>query len=139
MTKGIVVGSNVEGSSSKQPQSTEEMKGKGKGITIEPTAEEKKMALEVEMEKMQIQNILRQRQSDPPGLEKGHPMKHYCYETIKALVFNWIMYEFEMVPKKSYVTENSEFNQLDFPVNEMMFTAAQYQIVDKFEDNEEYK
>lgn len=50
------------------------MKGKGKGILAEPTAEEKKLALEQEMEKKRkIQSILRQRQSDPPGLEKGDP------------------------------------------------------------------
>ena len=37
----------------------------------------------------------------------------------------------------AYLT--TDFNQLDFPINTMMFMAAQYQIANKFEDKEEYK
>lgn len=48
------------------------------------------------------------------------------------------MYDFEKAPKKNYVIENIDFNQLDFPINHMMFISASYQLVDKFEDKEEY-
>lgn len=41
------------------------------------------------------------------------------------------MHEFQKVPKNTYNTENTNINQLDFPVNEMVFIAAQYHIVDK--------
>lgn len=52
LTKGIVIGSGVVRSSlSKPPTSTKEMKNKGKGIYIEPTAEEKKVVVEKELEK----------------------------------------------------------------------------------------
>lgn len=49
------------------------------------------------------------------------------------------MHDFEKIPKNSFDTENSDFNQLDFPFNKMMFMVAQYQIVYKYEDIEEYK
>ena len=49
------------------------------------------------------------------------------------------MVNFLKVPKKSFDIENSNFNQLDFPINHMLFVSAQYQIVDKFEDKDEYK
>ena len=49
--KGVVIGGS---SSLKPPQITEEMKGKGKGVTIEPTVEENKIALEKEMGKKDI-------------------------------------------------------------------------------------
>lgn len=140
VTKGVVIGSSIGGSSSKSNPSIEKVKGKGKGINVEPNAEEKKIPLENETEKQRkIQSILSQRQSDPPGLEKGDPTKHYCYDTIKASIFSRVIHEFDKVPKKSYATENTDFNQLDFPMNEMMFMAAQYQIIDKFEDKEVYK
>ncbi|CAI9290318.1 unnamed protein product [Lactuca saligna] len=86
LVKGVVIG---ESSSSKPPQSTKKEKGKGKGISVEPTIEEKKAALEKEMERQRkIQSILRQRQSDLPGMEKGDPTKHYNYETIEAMVLH---------------------------------------------------
>ncbi|CAI9271777.1 unnamed protein product [Lactuca saligna] len=44
--KGIVIGSSTGGSSSKPLPSTEELKGKGKGVLIEPTSEEKNLSLE---------------------------------------------------------------------------------------------
>lgn len=49
------------------------------------------------------------------------------------------MHDFEKKPKKSYAIENSYTNQLDFSINEMMFINAQHQIVDKFENKEEFK
>lgn len=49
------------------------------------------------------------------------------------------MSNFLKVPKKSFDIENSNFNQLDFPINHMMFVSPQYQIIDKFEDKEKYK
>lgn len=48
------------------------------------------------------------------------------------------MHDFGKFPKKSYETENSDFNQSDFPINHMMFVSSQYQLVDKFEDKNEY-
>lgn len=82
---------------------------------VEPTVEEKKAAVEKEIEKQRhIQSIIQQRASDPPSLEKGDPSKHYCHEYIEALVVTGEMHDFEKVPKKSYATENIDFNQLDF-------------------------
>ena len=49
------------------------------------------------------------------------------------------MHDFEKNPKKSYDIENIDFNQLDFLINHMMFIPARYQLIDKFEDKEEYK
>ena len=116
------------------------MKNKGKGISTKPTADEKKVVVEKEMEwQRQIQSILRQLENDPHGLDKGYPSKHYCYENIEALVVTREMHDFEKIPKKSYATENTDFNQLDFPNNKMMFMAKQYQIVEKFKDKEEFK
>ncbi|CAI9290309.1 unnamed protein product [Lactuca saligna] len=74
---------------------------------------------------------------DPPGLDKGDPTKHHSYETIEASVYNGVMHEFAKVPKKSFDIKNTDFNQLDFLINKMMFISAQYQIVDNFEDKEE--
>lgn len=92
------------------------------------------------MEKQRhINSILRQSQGDPLILEKGYPTKQYCYETIELIVSLGNIYEFEKIPKKSYEIENSDFNHLDLPINHMMFVSAQYQLVDKFDDKEEYK
>lgn len=46
---------------------------------------------------------------------------------------------FHKVPKKSYEAENSDFNQIDFPINHMMLMSSQYKLVDKFNYKEEYK
>ena len=116
------------------------MEGKGKGIQVDPTKNVKKISLEKEMEKQrQINSILRQRQNDPLSINKVDPTKPFCYETIEDIVFIDIMHDFKKIPKKSFDTENTNFNQLDFPINEMMFISTQYQIVDKFEEKEEYK
>lgn len=93
----------------------------------------------MEKKKRKIQSILRQRQGDPPGLEKGDSSKHNSFETIEANLFSGVMNEFAKVPKKNFDIGNSNFNQLDFPINKMMFISSQYQIVDKFEDKEEFK
>ncbi|CAI9295554.1 unnamed protein product [Lactuca saligna] len=58
---------------------------------------------------------------------------------IESLVISEEMHDFEKVPNKSYATNNTDFNELDFPINKMMFMAEQYQIFDKFEGKEEYK
>ena len=42
-------------------------------------------------------------------------------------------------PKKSFDIEKSDFNELGVPINEMMYISSQYQIVDKFEDKEEFE
>lgn len=118
----------------------EELHNKGNGIFIEPTAEEKKAAIEKEMDKQrQIQLILRQRANDPPGLHKGDPMKHYAYEHIEALVVTGEMHDFEKVPKKSYNTRNTNFNQLDFRINHMMFVDDQFEVAEKYKDKIEFK
>ena len=81
---------------------------------------------------------MRQRQGDPQGHDKGNPTKQCCYEIIKEVVSLGNMYDFEKFQKKSYEIENIDFNQLDFPINHMMFISSQYQLVDKFDDKEEY-
>lgn len=74
-----------------------------KGVVIEPTTEENKLALEQEIEKQRkIQSILRQRENDPTSIDKGDPSKYYIYETIEASVFSGVMHEFAKVPKKSF-------------------------------------
>lgn len=71
------------------------MQGKGKGIMTNPSKEGKKDSLETEIERQrQIQSILRQRQGDPLGLEKGDPTKQYCYKTIKKIVSLGEMHDF---------------------------------------------
>ncbi|CAI9303072.1 unnamed protein product [Lactuca saligna] len=111
------------------------MLNKGKGIPTEPTKKEKKIAIEQEIEKQrQIQNILYQRANDPPGLNKRDPSKHHIYEYIEALVVIGEMIDFEKVPKRSYNTKNTKFNQLDFSINHMMFMDEQFKIANKFKD-----
>lgn len=82
---------------------------------------------------------MRQRQGDPTGLEKRDPTNHFCYEIIDHIVSLGNIQDFEKALKKSYEIETSDFNQLDFPINHMMFISSQYQLVDKFDDKEEYK
>ena len=101
------------------------MEGKGKGIQVDTTKEDKNISLEKEMQKQrQINNILRQWQNDPPSLDKGDPTKPFCYKTIEDIVFNGIMHDFEKVAKKIFDTKNTDFNQLDIPINEMMFIST---------------
>ncbi|CAI9282187.1 unnamed protein product [Lactuca saligna] len=49
------------------------------------------------------------------------------------------LFEFIKKPKKSYDIENADFNQLDFPLNHLMFTFSQFILVENFKDKEEYK
>ncbi|CAI9263336.1 unnamed protein product [Lactuca saligna] len=112
-------GSSKVDDDAKPPPSTEEMKNKGKGVSLEPTVEEKNNVVEKEIEKQRkIQSILRQRANNPPGIDKGDTSKHFSYEYIEAQVLTGEMHDFEKIPKKSYPIENS-----DFPINKMMFMA----------------
>ncbi|CAI9302926.1 unnamed protein product [Lactuca saligna] len=127
VSKGIVIGENEGGSSSK---SQKDVVGRGKGILYEKSKEELKADAEAEMERMrQVQSIMRQRASDPPSMNKGDPVKLYSYETIESKVVCREMYEFEKKPKRSYDIANSDHCQLDFPINEMLFINAQYKTV----------
>lgn len=82
---------------------------------------------------------MRQGQSDPPGLNKDDHSKYWCYETNEQVVSSRKMHDFRKFPKNSYEIENSDFNQLDFPINHMMFISARYRLVARFEDKDEYK
>ncbi|KAL7587313.1 hypothetical protein Lser_V15G40383 [Lactuca serriola] len=136
VSKGIVIGENEGGSSSK-PQ--KDVVGKGKGILYEKSKEELKADAEAELERMrQVQSIMRQRASDPPSMNKGDPAKLYSYETIESKVVGREMYEFEKKPKRSYDIVNSNHCQLDFPINEMLFITAQYKISEKFDNPDDY-
>lgn len=86
----------------------------------------------------QINSILSQRVNNPPGLSKGYPKKHWCYERIEIAILGK-NHEFLKRPKKSYDTENSKFNQLDFPINHLFFTSTQFKIVKNFNDKDEFK
>lgn len=81
------------------------------------------MELEIER-KWQINSILTQIHSDPPGLINGDPKKHWCYETIEKIVSIGKMESFCKVAKKSYDVENSNINQLDFPINHMPYISS---------------
>lgn len=48
------------------------------------------------------------------------------------------MYLFEKKPKKSYSITNIDMKQLDFLVNEMMFIITQYNIVEKFDNEDDF-
>ena len=42
-------------------------------------------------------------------------------------------------PKKSYDTENSNFNLLDFLINHLLFIFTQFKLAETFKDKEELK
>lgn len=69
---------------------------------------------------------------DPPCLKKAGPCKQYCYETVEQTVSSENIHDFEKIPKRSYEIKITNFNQLDFSINHMMFAAAQYHLIDKF-------
>ena len=116
------------------------IKDKGKGIIIEKTNKEKKAEVAAEVERMRhVQSIMRQRALDNSKVDKGDPSKVYNYETIESRVMFDHMYSFEKVPKKSYVVTNTDFGQLDFPVNEMMFVMPQFKAEMKSLETEEGK
>ena len=86
----------------------------------------------------QLNNIMRQRKDDPINLNKGDPNKVWNYELIKSLTFS----EDEdcmVKPRKSYATDNTQFNQLDFPVNYSLFVFYQYKLAENYQDKEEFK
>ena len=124
MEKGIVIGGS---SSSSKPTPTKADKGEGKSVVIEKLKEERKAEIVAEMEKQRhIQSILKLRQNDPPTLNKGDPRKLHSYENIEAMVVHGEMHNFQKKPKKSYAIDNSDLNQLDFPINKMMYLTSQY-------------
>ena len=86
----------------------------------------------------QINNILQQRENDPPGLNKGEPSKHWCYEIIEIAVLGKND-EFLKRLKKIFDIENFDFNRLDFPINHMLFTSPQFKLADNFKDKNKYK
>lgn len=68
----------------------------------------------------QLNSIMRMRSNDPPYLKKGDPNKVWDYETIESVTYGEVN-DFDKSPRKSYVIEDYDFNQLDFPVNHSMF------------------
>ncbi|CAH1422833.1 unnamed protein product [Lactuca virosa] len=114
--------------------SNNDPKDKRKSIEFVMYNEEKKRLQAIKLEKhKQINSILRQRANDPPGLNKGYPNKHRCYETIEIEVLGKND-EFRKTPKKSYDTENSDFMQLHFLINHNLFTSPQLKIAENFND-----
>ena len=85
-----------------------------------------------------IQSILMLRVNDPPTINKGDPLKLHSYENIEARVAYNEMYEFENKPRKIYAIENSDMNQLDFHINEMMFLTTQYKVVNRFDNKDDF-
>ncbi|KAL7582500.1 hypothetical protein Lser_V15G44572 [Lactuca serriola] len=71
-------------------------------------------------------------------MEKGDPKKLYSYENIEARVSYNPMHFFEKKPKRSYSIENLDMSQLDFPVNEMMIITAQYKIIKKISNEDDF-
>ncbi|CAI9270136.1 unnamed protein product [Lactuca saligna] len=137
---GIAIGLSIDGgsSSSSKPNPSED-DGKGKGILVEKSKEERKLEIETKMDKQrQIQNILRLRENDPAGMEKRDPKKLSSYKNIKARVAFNHLYAFEKKPKKSYSITNTDMNQVDFPINKMMFIMAQYKIIENLDNEDAY-
>lgn len=77
-------------------------------------------------------------ENDPPGLNKGDLNKHWCYETIEIAVSKKND-EFRKKRNQSIKIEIFDFNQLDFPINRMLFTYPQFKVVDNFKDQNQYK
>ena len=46
---------------------------------------------------------------------------------------------FRKVPKKSFEIENYDFDQDNFLINHILFTSSQFNIVENFNDKEEFK
>lgn len=49
------------------------------------------------------------------------------------------MHSFSKTPKKSYDIMNTDFNQLDFPINLMMILNDQFELANKFKDKDEFR
>lgn len=107
-------------------------------VTLFEEKKKRQHALEIEKQR-QLNNIMRRRQNDPPSLNKCDPRKQWCYETVEYIVLNGMNDYFHKVMKKSYDVKNSNFNQLDFPVNHMLFTSSQYKIIEKFNVKDEFE
>ncbi|CAI9260017.1 unnamed protein product [Lactuca saligna] len=109
--KGVIINESSRGSGSRSmpPTSKNTQGDKGKGIDKTPLEKQKKkqQALEIKRPR-QINSILRRRQNDPPGLNKGDPNKHWCYETIEEIVLDTKFDYFCKAPKKSYEIYNSD-------------------------------
>lgn len=86
----------------------------------------------------QLNNILNLRINDPPGLNKCDPKKAWYYETIEITFLDKVK-EFLKKPKKSYDIGNSNFNQLHFLKNHLMFSFTQFKFDGNFKDQDEYK
>lgn len=81
---------------------------------------------------------MNQKINDPPGLNKGDPNKAWCYKTIEIAVLDKVE-EFLKKPKKSCDIENTNFNQLDFPINHLMFAFGHFKVSQIYKDQEEFK
>lgn len=81
-----------------------------------------------------IKSILRQKKSDPPGLNKGDPRKQWCYKPIEQVVSSGKVHSFIKIPKRSY-----EIQLCLDQVDHVMFISSQYKLIDKFEDRDKYK
>ena len=97
-------------SSTVKPVTTSNPKDKGKSVHVEPTVEEKKKLQQLEFERLkQLNNIMRMRVNDPPGLHKGDPNKVQCYEMIESETCGQVD-DFDKRPRKSYAIEDVDFN-----------------------------
>ena len=117
--KGGTINEGAGGSSSTLVKSASNFSPKDKGKTIEVVQydEENKKIQAIKLEKQRkISSVLRQQANDPPGLNKVDPNNKWCYETIEIVVIGKNE-EFRKMPKMSFAMENSDFNQLDFPIN----------------------
>lgn len=86
--KGLNISEWGSGYSIFKAIATSEAKGKVKGTQVERKTKEKKKLQELEIERMkQLNNIMRMRANDPPGLYKGDPNKVWCYKTIKHVLW----------------------------------------------------
>lgn len=73
---------------------------------------------------------MRQGKDDPHCLNKGDPNEFWNFELIESMTFNDD--EDDMVkPSKSYATENTKFNQLDYLVNYSLFVFLQFKLAKK--------
>lgn len=66
---------------------------------------------------------MNQRVNDPLGLNKSNPNKAWYYETTVIAVLDQVD-EFIKKPKKRYDIKNTNFSQLDFPMNHLVFTFS---------------
>lgn len=65
------------------------------------------------------------RVNEPPSLNKGDPNKFSGCEMIESVTYGELD-DFDKRSRRSYVIEGSDFNKLDFLVNHLMFSFAQF-------------